>query len=179
VVPLQRPVKATESLRIRRATLADLDAAVRLFGQLNDLERPWRIFAPSADPLEQAMRRYRRLIRGKKGIVVLAEAKGSPVGLGVAEVVTPSSYSTEQAVELSNVYVDHAYRGLGLGSAIVKELLAFTHRKRIPKLVLRVFAPNAAAAEFWMHFGFEPRLIQFVALSDRVSAEASRTRKHV
>ena len=176
-MPPQRRVKASRSARIRRATLADLDTAVKLFAQLDDLERPWRIFARNADPLELAKRRYRRLIVGKKGIVVLAEVRGIPVGLGVAEVVTPSSYSNEQALELSNVYVDPGYRGLGLGLAIVKELLTFARRRRIPKLVLKVFAPNAAAADFWKHFGFEPTLVQFVAPSDRVAAEVSRVRK--
>lgn len=40
--------------------------------------------------------------------------------------------------------------------------------------MLRVFAPNTDAVDFWTKLGFQPRLIQFTALIDRLERETLR-----
>jgi len=70
------------------------------------------------------------------------------------------------------VYVDPAFRGRGIASAIVAELAAFGASRGLEWLVLRVFAPNKEAAAFWARLGFRPRLLQFTARTSLLRHDA-------
>jgi ribosomal protein S18 acetylase RimI-like enzyme len=154
--------------RVRRAGLDDVDGAVVLFNELDRLESDWRVFAPRPDVLSEIRRRYERLAAATDGILVVAESDGRLIGLGVGEVSKPSSWSDERALYVSNVYVDPAYRRLGIGHSIVAELVAFAAERAMERLVLRVFAPNRDAIAFWTDLGFEPRLTQFTVRIDQL-----------
>jgi ribosomal protein S18 acetylase RimI-like enzyme len=159
-------------VRVRAARGEDVRAAVELFRRLDDLERGWRVFEPRRTASDETESRYRRLAGGQDGIVVVAESGTRLVGLGVGEVCRPSSWSDERALEVSNLYVDPAFRGLGVGRAIVAELAAFAAARGLGWLVLRVFALNEEAAAFWSGLGFHPRLIQFTARTSQVHHDA-------
>lgn len=163
-------------MRIRAATLQDLDAAVQLFARLNELESEWRVFDPGPDLLAKTARRYARLIRSPEGIVVVTETGGWLVGLGAGEVTTPSSYSDERALELSNLFVEPTYRRRGIGRAMVSEVVALARDLGVHRLVLKVFASNEDAMRFWSHLGFRARLTQFTALTSEVSAALDEPR---
>jgi len=156
------------AVRVRIAHLEDVDGALELLARLNELEGRWRVFPPRPFVLGEARDRYARLVADADGILVVAEAEGSLVGLGVGEVSRPSSWSDERALDVANVYVDPAHRRQGIGRAIVAELVAFANGRGLGRLVLRVFAPNHEAAAFWRKLGFEPRLIQFTARTDEL-----------
>ncbi len=157
-----------DSVRLRVARGEDVHAAVELFQQLDDFERAWRVFEPRRTASAETKARYQRLAGAEDGIIVVAESGTRLVGLGVGEVCRPSSWSDERALNVSNVYVDPAFRGRGIGSAIVAELAAFGASRGLEWLVLRVFAPNEEAAGFWAGLGFRPRLIQLTARTRQV-----------
>jgi ribosomal protein S18 acetylase RimI-like enzyme len=148
---------------IRAATRDGLDEAVELFARLDELEAGWRVFTARDHLAGDTRARYGRLIGSHEGLIVVAEAEGHLVGLGVAELTTPSS-SYDKAVVLSNLFVRSAYRRQGIGRAITAELMCFATRLGVPRLVLKGFAANEAAAGFWTSLGFRPRLTQFSAL---------------
>jgi ribosomal protein S18 acetylase RimI-like enzyme len=161
-----------DGVRLRAARRTDVRAAVELFRQLDDLERDWRVFEPRRTAFADTRARYQRLAGAEDGIIVVAESSTRLVGLGVGEVCRPSSWSDERALNISNVYVDPAFRGHGIGGAIVAELAAFGASRGLGWLVLRVFAPNEEAAEFWAGLGFRPRLIQFTARTSQLRHDA-------
>jgi ribosomal protein S18 acetylase RimI-like enzyme len=156
------------TVRVRIARVEDIDEALELLAGLNELEGAWRVFPPRPVVFSEARDRYARLVTDADGIVVVAEAEGSLVGLGVGEVSRPSSWSDERALDVANVYVDPAHRRQGIGRAIVAELALFAAGRGLERLVLRVFAPNHEAAAFWRRLGFEPRLVQFTARTDEL-----------
>jgi ribosomal protein S18 acetylase RimI-like enzyme len=161
-----------DSVRLRAAAGEDVDAAVELFRQLDDLERGWRVFEPRRTAFAETESRYQRLAAAEDGIIVVAETGTRLVGLGVGEACRPSSWSDDRALKVSNVYVDPAFRGRGIASAIVAELAAFGASRGLESLVVRVFAPNEEAAAFWAELGFRPRLIQFTARTSQLRHDA-------
>jgi GNAT superfamily N-acetyltransferase len=115
---------------IRAATRDGLDEAVELFARLDELEAGWRVFTARDHLAGDTRARYGRLIGSHEGLIVVAEAEGHLVGLGVAELTTPSSYSYDKAVVLSNLFVRPAYRRQG--RAITAELMCFATRLGFP-----------------------------------------------
>ena len=153
---------------VRRGRLEDVDAALLLFAKLDSFERDWRVFTPRSTAVGDTRERYRRLVVADDGILVVAEAGGRLVGLGTGRITKPSSWSDELALEVANVYVDTSFRRQGVGRAIVAKLVEFAFERGLERLVLRLFAPNRDAEAFWSKLGFEPRLIQFTARTDRL-----------
>jgi ribosomal protein S18 acetylase RimI-like enzyme len=172
-----RPRGSLASVRVRAARESDIEAAAQLFRRLDQMERKWRIFQPRPGSLNATRVRYQRLLRDKTGIVVVAQTGEQLVGLGVGEVSNPSSYSDVLALDVSNVYVLPAFRGRGIATRIIARLLAHGSARDAKHVVLRVFAPNDHAAEFWAGLAFRPRLTQFVAPIDQVSTELASRRR--
>ncbi|HEX8100896.1 MAG TPA: GNAT family N-acetyltransferase [Actinomycetota bacterium] len=157
-----------DEVRIRTGSASDVDAAVALFSELDRFERGWRIFEPRADIFDRTRKHYEELVAEGSGILVLAETGGRLVGMGVAEVARPSMVSDEQAVEISNVFVDPDFRGRGIGRAIVRELVNFAEGRGVERMVLKVFSANQSGERFWTSLGFEPRYTQFIARTEEV-----------
>lgn len=161
-------MRNTPQVRIRRASLEDVDDAMDLSARLDELQLGWRLFEPRDGTRAQTRERYARLVTGTDGLVVLAHADGHLIGLGLGEVRQPSSRSDQQALEIGNVYIEPGFRRRGIGRAIVAELAAFASEQHLERLVLRVFAANQQAITFWATLGFAPRLIQFTAPTSQV-----------
>ena len=72
----------------------------------------------------------------------------------------------------SLLLVAAARRGEGVGRALATEIGRFAERQGIRRVVVKTFARNEDALEFWHRIGFEPRMIQMVADSERLSRGA-------
>ena len=164
---------AAPGIVVRAATPEDLEALVALYRALDDLQRPWRTFAPRADPLDGALTRYRDAIDdpdARLAVAVAAQVADEPgatatervVGMGLAHVAMVSSMSDERALDLTNVVVDLRHRGRGIGRAIVADLVAFGRERGIRLATVRAFSGNDGAVAFWSALGFGPRFVQMV-----------------
>jgi ribosomal protein S18 acetylase RimI-like enzyme len=160
--PSDRP--AGRAARIRAAQVEDLDDLVALYAILDEMQRPWRTFAPQTDPLADALARFRVMIDDPAARLVVAEdPAGSVVGMGMGRIEKVSSSSDEPALELTNVVVLPAHRGRGVGNAIAAELVRFARDRGVRLVALRVFSENDGAIAFWSGLGFRPRFVQMVA----------------
>ncbi|HRC73509.1 MAG TPA: GNAT family N-acetyltransferase [Candidatus Competibacter sp.] len=63
-------------------------------------------------------------------------------------------YPTVPAVRLGRLAVDHAFKGQGLGAALLADALARTLRSDIAAYALVVDAQDDTAAAFYQHHGF-------------------------
>jgi ribosomal protein S18 acetylase RimI-like enzyme len=154
---------AAVPIRVRRATEADLDDVLHLFGDLATHQQPWRVFAVRPDMIRETEARYRAALTDPDRIHVVAEADDAIVGMGYGQVLAPASTSDELALEISNVVVATTHRRAGVGRAIVSELARFGGERGIRRAVLRTFSDNADALAFWSALGFRPRYVQMVA----------------
>ena len=159
---------ARPDVPIRPARHEDLDSLVGLFGLLDEMQRPWRVFEPRADPLADAAVRFRDAIDDPAAHLVVAEEGGRIVGMGMGSTATVSSSSDEPALDVSNLIVLPSHRGRGIGSAIARELAGFARGGGARLVTLRVFAGNDEAVAFWSRLGFRPRFVQMIAEAEDI-----------
>jgi ribosomal protein S18 acetylase RimI-like enzyme len=135
-----------------------------LFGELADLQRAWRVFAPRPTLAADMESRYLAAMEDPDALLVVAEAPdGEVVGMALGNLHRPSTLSGEVAVELSSVMVRPAVRGRGVGRALTEEVRRFAHRRGSAYVTLKTFAQNEGATAFWERVGFTRRVIQMVA----------------
>jgi ribosomal protein S18 acetylase RimI-like enzyme len=149
-------------IRVRTATPADLEEALRLYGDLDDHQRPWRVFQLRTDLRRETEARYEAALTDPDRMHVVAEEDGEIVGMGYGQLLAPSSMSDERALEISNVVVAPSHRRSGAGRALVRELARFGVERGVRRAVLRTFSENVDALEFWTELGFRPRHVQMV-----------------
>lgn len=63
-------------------------------------------------------------------------------------------YPTVPAVRMGRLAVDHAFKGQGLGSALLADALVRAARSEIAAFALIVDAKDNTAADFYLHHGF-------------------------
>lgn len=113
---------------------------------------------------EEAEGVYRRLVGTPDNITLVATAGGALVGFGAA---IPARCQRDVATELTGlvplahtVYlaelgVVDAWRGQGLGRALIRERLRLVDPSRYSHAVLRVSVQNTGIAELYRSLGFE------------------------
>ena len=109
--------------------------------------------APGA---EAGWRKYLRAHLGKADkLCLVAETGGEPVAFLLASIdVRPGVFMEREYGHLSDVYVQEAQRGKGVGKALVAEGLAWFETKRVGRVRLQTDARNTLGFEFWKKLGF-------------------------
>ncbi len=153
----------------------DVPVLLKLFPELDTMQRDWRVFTPRPGFYDQVGRKYREAMDNPDSMVLVAEDEGEVVGMAYGETRIPSRFSDERAMELSGVVVRGDYRGRGVGRALVAEAARFADERAIPWIELKTFAPNRGAMEFWEALGFTPRVVQLTsataALAERLTGD--------
>ncbi len=133
--------------RIRAATPADIPVILRFIHELAEYERePDAVLATEADLLRDgfgAAPRFR---------CVVAEEDGTPAGFALFF----SSYSTwrgHHGIRLEDLYVTPAFRGKGIGRALLAHLARIAVDEGCPRLEWDVLAWNAPAIGFYEQIG--------------------------
>ena len=132
-------------VKIREATLADVDALVDL---LVAVAGEGRWIATEA-PVDTDRRRRRMVedIEGADAVVLVAEAGGTPVGeLGL--------HLAPYGVADLGMAVAAGWRGRGVGGALLAEAIERAGAAGAHKLALQVWPHNTAAIALYERFGF-------------------------
>jgi ribosomal protein S18 acetylase RimI-like enzyme len=149
---------------VRAARPDDLPVIMSLFGELTDLHRDWRVFAPRPTLVADMEARYQAAMEDPDALLVVAEdGEGEVIGMALGHLHRPSTFSDEVAVELSSVVVRSAHRRRGVGRALADEVRRFAKRRGARYVTLKSFAQSEGAVSFWERVGFAPRVIQMVA----------------
>jgi ribosomal protein S18 acetylase RimI-like enzyme len=161
-------VRSMTKPRIRPATEEDLPAVMGFFEELARLQESWRVFTPRSNIRDEMRRRYRADLADPDALLVVAEQNGQVVGMAVAHLHKPSTFSDELAVELGSVYVQPEHRGRGVAAALTAEVARFARERGVGRITLKTFAQNEEALLAWERLGFEPRTIQMTASVERL-----------
>lgn len=86
--------------------------------------------------------------------VDIAVAEGT--GEGVGYIVT--TINAEHVGELQSVYVEAAYRRMGVGGTLMQKAMAWMDQQGAVEKVVEVSYGNEGAWGFYDRFGFMPRL---------------------
>src|SRR5437762_825019 len=105
-------------MKVRQASPDDLPALVSLFGELEGMQRDWRVFTPRPGFYDEVAEKYRTAMQANDRVVLVAENEGEVVGMAYAEIRIPSRFSNERALEISGLVVRTGHRGQGAGRAL-------------------------------------------------------------
>ena len=135
---------------------ARVDDAVAIAGLLGQLGYP-------TDQAAVADRLERLAIVGDR--VVVAEVEGHVVGLAQLH-VSPTVSLDRPAAKIDSVVVDEAYRGRGVGSALIAEMEAEARLRGCPLLYLTSATRRQEAHEFYRRVGLEQTGLRFAKALD-------------
>jgi ribosomal protein S18 acetylase RimI-like enzyme len=145
-------------ITVRRATSADLDAILRFQQGVVDAERPY-----DSTLKDGAIRYYdfEQLLNSEQVHFVIAEADGAAIGCGFARIDTAKPYvKYDRAGYLGLMFVEPAYRGRGVNSAVIVELKRWCRARGVQELRLEVYPDNASAVKAYEKAGFMPQMLE-------------------
>jgi GNAT superfamily N-acetyltransferase len=146
------------SIAIRRAMPGDLGAILRFQQGVVDAERPY-----DATLKDGAIRYYdfEQLLNSEQVHFVIAEVDGVAIGCGFARVDTAKPYVKHDRVGyLGLMFVEPAYRGRGVNSAVIVELKRWCRSRGVQELRLEVYPGNASAVKAYEKAGFMPQMLE-------------------
>jgi GNAT superfamily N-acetyltransferase len=147
-----------EQIRIREATLNDLDVLLTFEQGIIAAERP---FDPTIKEGEVHYYDIAAMIYEPHISVVVAEADGKVIGSGYARIedAKPFLKHTQHAY-LGFMYVVPEFRGKGVNSLIVGNLAEWARRQGIREMILEVYHQNGPAVRAYEKAGFTGHLLQ-------------------
>jgi ribosomal protein S18 acetylase RimI-like enzyme len=77
------------------------------------------------------------------------------LGLNVGYCV--SSVNSEKMGEIESIFVDAAYRGMGIGDRLMKKALCWMEEEDVVEKIVEVAVGNEQAWDFYAQYGFLPR----------------------
>jgi len=147
---LEHKLKDGRSLTIREARLEDAEAILSVLKEVASEENLLLL-----DKGEYDIRLEKRHILSAKSsgktLILVAEVDGKVVGVGEVKIgeFKKNSHTAELGLAITK-----EFRGLGVGKALIKEMLSYAEKKGVEKVWLSVFSTNNAAIRLYQKFGF-------------------------
>lgn len=129
---------------IRFATIADIDDMVGLLNQLFSLEQD---FVPDAEKQRRGLVLFLEEC-GKHRCLLVADIFGRARGMVSAQILISTAEGSQCAL-MEDLVVDAAYRGRGLGRALLTAVEVQMAKRGITRLQLLVDMDNIPAFEFY------------------------------
>jgi len=181
-LPFKPMAKNTNHFTYRKAKVKDLPVLVDFLAKL-------ALHVSGGTPQELKKREFNRLKNALKDtfadedklIVVADRLDSGLVGMGYIH-VWRSSDIWEQAGEveyrsgvIDDVWVEPDYRGMGIFTAILRDLVTFAEKRGAQELILEYSTSNKEAEAAWSKLGFKPTGVRAAAFTSHVN-EALRKR---
>ncbi|WP_252698841.1 GNAT family N-acetyltransferase [Natronosalvus vescus] len=149
----------TDDITIEPATPDDLEAITELWVRLaiNQRQHGSHVHAESNRETMQALLRAHQVDGG----LLVARHRGSIVGFASFSVEHGSLDLDCTRGLLSNLYVDPALRGQGLGSRLLEAVESDLVERGVDVISLEAMAANEAARQFYRQAGYTPFRIGF------------------
>ena len=137
-------------MTVRRATPEDFDAVAKLWREF-DHEIPPPTHEGPADP-EKELAEIAEILENEIAFVALGD-DGAPVGFALARERAPG-FGT-----LTDLFVDREDRRSGVGTELMREVLAAFRERGVEQLDLEVVAANAGARSLYARWGLRDEVV--------------------
>jgi len=154
-------------VRVRAATLDDLDAVRRLGEELHEPAASWPRPArlPWRENGDGLRARYRRLLTDTDHRVVLAvdEDSAEPLGMAILCVDPASALLDLPAVSVTHLLVASAHRHRGAGRALVAAAVGYADELGMDHVIVGVSTTGREANRYFARLGFAPLVVRRIA----------------
>ncbi len=146
----------------------DLDAVRPLWEQLraHHARLPWP-FAGEMHRFDFAARKQELLAKAAGGKLRIELVSTAPAGVDIAYCI--STVSAHGGGEVDSLFVEEGFRGRGIGSALVRQALAWLESAGATTTVVSVACANQEALALYQRFGFHPRTVLLQQLPDHAT----------
>lgn len=134
-------------IKIREAELADLELILAFIAQKSEFDGSLSGFAATAEKLQETLFCQSPLVR-----VLLAEVAGKAVGFAMFN-ASYSSLLTQPCFWLDDLFVQAHFRGMGVGTALLKHLAEIAESTNCGRIEWTVKASNAPGIAFYQKQG--------------------------
>jgi GNAT superfamily N-acetyltransferase len=110
-------------------------------------------------PAREGAAYYSALIGDKTCLVTLARQNGQVIGHLIGKLSRPDGLLTGRIAVLESMRVAPAARGIGVGSLLVENFLAWARDHDAAQASVTAFAANQAAQRFYERHGFVPKSV--------------------
>ncbi|WP_165956429.1 GNAT family N-acetyltransferase [Kribbella antibiotica] len=117
-------------------------------------EAPQSFYEAYDDSVAQTEADWRARLGDPTKVTLLAESDGQPAGMVIGVPAGPDERDPDAALMLS-MWVDPAFRGVGVADALTAELLVWSREQSFKRLLLWVYDAAPRAAAFYRRAGFE------------------------
>jgi ribosomal protein S18 acetylase RimI-like enzyme len=148
---------------IRSATPADLKGAAALGAELVRLHHatnPNRFFLPE-QPEEGYLFWLSKEIERAQAVVLVADIDGAIVGYAYGTIEERDwSVLVDRHGAINDVFIAASARRLGVGKALVLELIARLEQLGAPRILLRAMVQNESAQRLFASVGFRATMVE-------------------
>ena len=151
-------------IRIRRARLADIPVLQKLEREFHRDERKIvlkenprvKTYVQRRPVRDRTVARWvRNWIQSRNALVLIAEADDRPVGFSTASIdIDKGIMQPRRFGFIGFVFVRRPYRGRGISSLMMEEMLTWFAKRKIKNVCLTVNADNKPARAIWKKWGF-------------------------
>lgn len=145
-------------ITLRRATIADLETLLRFEQGVLSAERPYDA------NLKSGLVHYYdigSLLESDDAMFLVAESGRDAVGCGFARVDAAKPYMKHShEAYLGLMYVDPAYRRLGINGKIMDSLKSWCRSRHITEIRLEVYGRNVGAVKAYEKAGFSGSIVE-------------------
>jgi len=142
----------------RKATLKDLPQLVELGVAQSSFHKSFSNYNKVKKSLAKILKSFfRKKIRSKNALFIVAETKGAVVGYALAQIKKPIPvYIWRKEVELSDLFIKQSFRHKGIGKKLFSEVKLFAREINADYLWVGADSKNHSARDFYGRVGFEP-----------------------
>lgn len=146
------------NLKIRKALLKDKEILLALEQKVVEAERPYN---STIKPNDAVYYDLDNLLNDDKSYLVVAEIAEQIIGTGYAQIrQSKKSLKHDQHAYLGFMFVEPAFRGLGVNKLIMESLMDWSKEQGISDFYLDVYYQNEAAIKAYEKVGFTKSLVE-------------------
>jgi len=150
-----------------RALDGGLEAVAAMWDALYEHQRAHGLLAPIPDGAFAEWARSLATVLGRFGFVTVASVDGVDAGFCAGRMrPMPPYYGGGYTGYISEVFVDPAARGLGIGRTLVDAGVRWFRERDVRRVELQVVWRNEAALAFYRRLGWVEDVVQFVLLDE-------------
>jgi len=147
-----------DNIKIRTATLADMDILLEFEQGVIKAERPFDVTL-GTDPITYY--NLEELIVSDDASLIVAEIKGEIIGSGYALIKPARHYMNHEFYSyLGFMFTLPDYRGRGVNTRIIERLKQWSYSKGLKEIRLTVYDENHGAIRAYEKVGFKKHIIE-------------------